>query len=125
MPIIGLGTDIVECERIKRMQERHAEHFTQRVFTSDEIRYCSEHKTAEQHFAGRWAAKEAVLKVLGTGWISGIRWTDIEIVRDTGGKPSIRLSGGAAEVAEKKGIRSIQISISHCKLYAVAVAVGE
>ncbi|MCL2745453.1 MAG: holo-ACP synthase [Planctomycetaceae bacterium] len=125
MPITGLGTDIVECERIKQMLERHGEHFTQRVFTADEIRYCTEHKLPEQHFAGRWAAKEAVLKVLGTGWISGIRWTDVEVVRDAGGKPSIRLSGGAAEVAKKKGIGDIQISISHCKLYAIAVAVGE
>jgi holo-[acyl-carrier protein] synthase len=125
MPLTGLGTDIVECERIKRMLEHHKEHFTQRVFTADEIRYCEQHRAAEQHFAGRWAAKEAILKVLGTGWVAGINWTDIEVIRDSGGKPSIRLTGGAAKVAEEKGIRNIQISISHCKLYAVAVAVGE
>ena len=74
MTIIGIGTDIIECERISRMVEKHSDHFVNRVFTEAEVRYCSERRSGDQHFAGRWAAKEAVLKALGTGWIAGIAW---------------------------------------------------
>ena len=122
--ILGIGTDIIECERIGRMVEKHGDHFVNRVFTEDEVRYCSERRSGDQHFAGRWAAKEAVLKALGTGWIVGISWQDVEIVNESSGRPVVRLHGGAAEVAEERGIREIQISISHCQSYAVAFAVA-
>ena len=79
MNVIGLGTDIVECLRIAQMIERHGELFLGRVYTTHEIEYCSTRKTAIQHYAGRWAAKEAVLKAMGTGWIRGITWRDVEI----------------------------------------------
>jgi holo-[acyl-carrier protein] synthase len=122
--IIGIGTEIIECSRIAGMIGHHQEHFTQRVFTEREIQYCSERKTADQHFAGRWAAKEAVLKALGTGWIAGISWTDVEVVVEQSGKPHIELHGGAARKAEDLGIGEVQISISHCKEYAVATAIA-
>ena len=80
--LISIGTDIIECVRIAQMIEKHGEVFLQRVFTQKEILYCSSRKAATQHYAGRWAAKEAVLKVLGTGWTKGIQWTDVEIVND-------------------------------------------
>jgi holo-[acyl-carrier protein] synthase len=124
MSIIGIGTDIVENARIKKMIEQHGEHFVERVFTAREIQYCTERKTSEQHFAARWAAKEAVLKVLGTGWIAGITWTDVEVVKDASGAPHIDLHGEAADIAAEKGIDEIQITLSHCKEYAVAFAVG-
>lgn len=120
----GIGTDIIECERIDRMLHRHSDHFMKRVFTEGEIRYCSDRKSSDQHFAGRWAAKEAVLKAIGTGWIAGIAWTDVEIINEAGGRPVVRLRGGAAKVAEEKGITGVLISISHCKLYATAFAVA-
>ncbi|MDR3232704.1 MAG: holo-ACP synthase [Planctomycetaceae bacterium] len=120
--MIAVGTDIIECERIAAMLERHGEHFTRHVFTDNEIRYCEGRKTSVQHFAGRWAAKEAVLKALGTGWISGISWKDAEIISEASGKPIVVLHGGAAEVARRLGIGKILISISHCKAYAVATA---
>lgn len=123
--IIGIGTDIIECGRIGRMVEKHGDHFVQRVFTEQEIRYCSERKTSEQHFAGRWAAKEAVLKVLGTGWITGIDWKDVEVVNEASGAPYVKLHNGAADAAQEKGIKEVLISISHCKGYAVANAIGE
>lgn len=122
--VIQVGTDIVECHRIAAMIERHAEVFLRRVFTQREICYCSSRKTSTQHYAGRWAAKESVLKVLGTGWSQGIQWTEIEIVVEVGGKPSVKLSGHAAEIAESQGIREVLISISHCREYAVAFATG-
>ncbi len=127
MQIIGIGTDIVEVLRIAQMIERHGEIFLGRVFTPHEIEYSSARKAATQHYAGRWAAKEAVLKALGTGWARGITWQDIEVRNDLGGKPSIRLGGGAREQCERLRISEVLISISHCRSHATAyaVAVGE
>lgn len=124
MNVIGIGTDIVECLRIAQMIERHGELFVNRVYTQHEIDYCSVRKSATQHYAGRWAAKEAVLKTLGTGWSRGIKWRDIEVHNDLAGKPSIRLDGGALEVAERLGITTVQISISHCRSHATAFAIA-
>jgi holo-[acyl-carrier protein] synthase len=124
MQIIGIGTDIIECDRIGRMLTQHGERFTSQVFTEEEFRYCAGRKIAEQHFAGRWAAKEAVLKALGTGWAAKITWTDVEVVIQTGGKPAIRLHREAAHKADELGIADVLISISHCKSYATATAVA-
>ncbi len=125
MSVKGIGTDIIECERIARMLEQHGDHFTRHVFTEREIAYCSGRKCNDQHFAGRWAAKEAVLKALGTGWIEGITWKDVEVAHESGGKPVIHLQGGAAEIAAQKGITEILMSISHCKSYATAIAIAQ
>jgi holo-[acyl-carrier protein] synthase len=124
MQIIGIGTDIIECGRIGQMLTRHGERFTTHVFTEQEFRYCSGRKIAEQHFAGRWAAKEAVLKALGTGWAAGITWTDAEVEIQKGGRPTIRLHRGAAQKASELGITEVLISISHCKEYATATAIA-
>jgi holo-[acyl-carrier protein] synthase len=124
MHVIGIGTDIVECLRIAQMIERHGELFIGRVYTPWEIEYCTARKAATQHYAGRWAAKEAVLKCLGTGWSRGIHWTDIEIRNDEAGRPSVRIGGGAREVCEKLGILDMQISISHCRTHATAFAIA-
>ncbi len=104
------------------MIERHGELFLGRVFTSREILYCSSRKASTQHYAGRWAAKEAVLKALGTGWARGISWRDIEVRNDEGGRPSIHLEGGAQEACERLGIAEILISISHSRHNAIAFA---
>lgn len=122
--VIGIGTDIIECARIAQMIEKHGELFLSRVFTAREIQYCSTRRAANQHYAGRWAAKEAVLKVLGTGWARGILWTDIEVVNEASGAPAIRLANRAADIASERGIQQVQISISHCRAYATAFAVG-
>jgi holo-[acyl-carrier protein] synthase len=124
MTVIGIGTDIVECLRIAKMIERHAELFLTRVYTSHEIDYCTARKAATQHYAGRFAAKEAVLKALGTGWTRGIHWRDIEVRNEMGGKPKIVLSGAAGELREKLGIDEMHISISHCRTHAVAYAIA-
>ncbi len=124
MKTIGIGTDIIECDRIDRMVQRHGDHFVQRVYTAEEVRYCSSHRCADQHYAGRWAAKEAVLKAIGTGWISGITWQDVEVANEASGRPIVRLHGGAAKVASELGVTEIQISITHCKSHAVAFAVA-
>jgi len=124
MNVIGIGTDIVETLRIAQMIERHGELFLNRVYTEHEIGYCSARKAATQHYAGRWAAKEAVLKALGTGWARGIRWRDIEVRNEIGGKPFIALEGGALEVSQRLGIDEILISISHCRSHATAYALA-
>ncbi len=124
MNVFGIGTDIVECLRIAQMIERHGELFINRVYTAHEIEYCRERKQATQHFAGRWAAKEAILKALGTGWRRGISWLDMEVRNNPGGKPTVALRGGAREVVEQSGIGEVLISISHCRSHATALAVA-
>ena len=121
---ISIGTDIIECVRIAQMIEKHGEVFLQRVFTQREILYCSSRRAATQHYAGRWAAKEAALKALGTGWARGIQWTDVEVQNQVGGKPILVLANRASEIAESLGIQEILISISHCRSYAIAYAHG-
>ena len=125
MSIVGVGVDIVECLRIAQMIERHGELFITRVYTDLEIEYCTTRKAATQHYAGRWAAKEAVLKALGTGWRRGIGWRDIEIRNDRSGAPTVLLRGGARDVMERAGIGSMHVTISHCRSYAVAYVVAE
>jgi holo-[acyl-carrier protein] synthase len=124
MNVIGIGTDITECLRIAQMIERHGELFITRVYTADEIRYCQSRKQSTQHFAGRWAAKEAVLKAVGTGWRRGIGWRDVEIRNLPGGKPLVSLHGGLRDVADELGIGQILISISHCRSHATAYALA-
>src|SRR6516164_2586627 len=122
MNIVGIGTDIVECHRIGRMIEQHGELFLQRVYTPREIRYCQARKRSTEHFAGRWAAKEAVLKSLGTGMTHGLCWNEIEVRNDPNGQPQIELCGATRDLAEKLHITEILISISHCRSYATAYA---
>lgn len=122
--ITGLGTDIVEIERIRGMIERHGSHFLDRCFTLDEIAFAQKHRDSAVRFAGRWAAKEAVVKVLGTGFIQGITFHDIEVVTLHTGQPTIRLSGEAAEIADRQGIAEVKVTISHAREYATATAIG-
>ena len=112
MQVIGIGTDIVECARIAKMIEKHQDMFIDRVYTPREIEYCSNRKASVQHYAGRWAAKEAILKALGTGWAKGVAWTDIEVHNEMGGRPRVRLAGGTRELCEQKRIAEILVSIS-------------
>jgi len=124
MEIVGIGTDIVECVRIARMIEEHGELFLTRVFTDREIRYCQSRKHATEHFAGRWAAKEAILKCLGTGWRRGIRWTDVEVRNDFNGQPRVHVCGAAKDQAQQLRVADILVSISHCRAYATAYALA-
>jgi holo-[acyl-carrier protein] synthase len=124
MSIFGIGTDIVECLRIAQMIERHGELFIGRVYTQQEIQYCQSRRQATQHFAGRWAAKEAVLKALGTGWRRGISWRDVEVRNERSGSPVVTLYGGARDYIEQQGISQVLISISHCRSHATAYAIA-
>ncbi len=122
--IVGLGTDIIEIARIAAMVQRHGAAFLERVYTAAEREHCLRRKHASEALAGRWAAKEAVMKVLGTGFIRGVGWQDIEIVPERSGKPVVRLHRGAARRARLLGIAEVLVSISHCREYALATAIG-
>jgi holo-[acyl-carrier protein] synthase len=118
---MGIGIDIVEVSRIEHMAEEH-EQFLARVYTEQEISYCSRKKNKHQHFAARFAAKESVLKALGVGWGRDIKWTDIEVVNDPNGRPRINAYGGVKRLMEQKGVDEILVSLSHISHYAVASA---
>jgi len=125
MAIVGHGIDIVETDRIRRLCEDHGQRFFDRVFTPAEQKYCLENSKRQfEHLAGRFAAKEAVLKVLGTGWRGGIAWIDIEILRDSSGQPRISLTGECAKIAAALGVTHWHISISHIPTHATASAIG-
>ena len=122
--VLGIGTDITECLRIARMIERHGELFIDRVYTPEEVRYCQSRRQLTQHFTGRWAAKEAVLKALGTGWRRGISWRDVEIRNEPGGRPVVALRGGLRDLVQQLGVVELLVSISHCRSHATAYAIA-
>ena len=120
----AVGIDVIEIDRVGEVLARILERFLARVYTPEEIQYCQRRKQATQHFAGRWAAKEAILKALGTGWRRGISWRDIDVRNEPSGKPTVAVRGGAKDVIEQLGIAEIQISISHCRSHATAFAIA-
>ncbi|MFX4262209.1 holo-ACP synthase [Pelotomaculum propionicicum] len=121
--IIGAGTDIIEIARIKQAYERIGDRFLEKVFTPGERSFCDERRDRFSCYAARFAAKEAVLKALGTG-LAGCSFTDVEVRRPDGGRPEVTLHGAAAEIAKEKGIASILISMSHSRENAVAFAIA-
>ena len=123
--VLGHGIDIVEVARIKQLVQEHGAHFLDRVFTPAEQAYCARNtRRYYEHLAGRFAAKEAVLKVIGTGWRGGIAWTDIEVLRETSGQPKISLTGETLRIATELGITQWHLSISHIETHATASAIG-
>jgi len=123
--IVGLGIDIAEIDRIEAAIQRHGKPFLQRVFTLAEIAYCERHRNRYERFAGRFAAKEAAMKALGTGWRRGIRWVDIEVVRQPSGKPTLELRGKAREFADRLEVKHIALSITHSGNTALAQVIFE
>jgi holo-[acyl-carrier protein] synthase len=121
----GVGIDLVEIERFKAVMRRRGERFLEKLFTAGERKYCEGKMNRLAHYTARFAAKEAVLKALGTGWSGGIHWTDIEVVHEGTGSVSARLIGLAAKVAKQKKIRKIHLNLTHTDKYASAVAVAE
>jgi holo-[acyl-carrier protein] synthase len=124
MEIVAHGIDLVDCSRIEAMVERHGERFIQRIFTAAEQAYAQANKNEIEKLAGRFAAKEAVLKLMGTGWRGKIAWTDIEIRNNSSGQPEVILSGEVKKIADKLGIKHISVSITHTANFAIASAVA-
>ena len=117
--IIGLGFDATDIDRVADAIERHGDRFLRRIFTEGEIAYCTRRREPAIHFAGRFAAKEAAMKALGTGHSRGVLWKDIEVFR-TFGPPQLRLHGGAAARAERMQVRSSMLTITHSEAIAMA-----
>jgi len=125
MPIAGLGLDLVQIERIEDLLRRRGPRARDRLFTAAEQAYCERRARAAASYAGRFAVKEAVMKLLGTGWTRGVRWVDIEVVRLPGQAPSVALHGETARIAAALRIAKIHITITHDGGLAAAVAVAE
>jgi len=123
--IVGTGIDIAEVPRIRKSIERFGERFLQRIYTAGERRYCDSKANRMERYAARFAAKEAAMKALGTGWNHGVRWRDCEIIRMPGGRPTIAFHGKAGEFAEKLGVRNTALSISHTEEQAIAQVILE
>ena len=125
MSIVALGMDLMQISRLEEVVAKRGERFLDRIYTPTERAYCDRRGARFAHYAGRYAVKEAVMKVLGTGWARGVRWRDIEVLRDPGQAPEVKLHGRSAEIADARGIERIWITITHDAGVAAAVAVGE
>jgi holo-[acyl-carrier protein] synthase len=124
MEIIAHGIDLVDCPRIEQMIKRHGQRFIERVFTAAEQAYADANKDSVEKLAGRFAAKEAILKLMGTGWRGKIAWTDIEVVNNAAGQPEVTLDGEVKKIADGLGITHISVSITHTANFAIASAVA-
>lgn len=124
MIVLRQGIDLVECDRIASMLRRHGSRFTERVLTTAERERAARLRNPTQFISGRWAAKEAIMKMIGTGWRGQIAWTDMEVLPDELGQPIVTLTGETAKIAERLGLSSVTISITHTKQHAAASAIG-
>jgi len=123
--IVGLGVDIAEVDRVRGAIDRQGERFLKRLYTAKERAYCEQFKNKYERYAGRFAVKEATMKALGTGWSRGVRWVDIEVVREMSGKPTLELKGEARKIADKLGVKHIAVTITHTASQAMAMVVFE
>lgn len=123
--IVGLGLDIAEIDRIEAAITRHGAAIIERLFTPREAAYCESHRNKFERYAARFAAKEAAMKALGTGWRAGVRWRDIEVVREPSGKPTLHLAGAAGQFAERLGVKNISLTITHSGNLALAEVIFE
>lgn len=123
--IVGSGIDIAEVPRIAEAIARHGERFLRRIFTEGEQRYCDSKANRIERYAARFAAKEAAMKALGTGWNRGVRWVDIEVCRQPGGRPTIVFHGRAGGIAKELGAAHVALSLSHTAEQAIAQVILE
>ncbi|MGA8144841.1 MAG: holo-ACP synthase [Candidatus Acidiferrales bacterium] len=123
--IVGLGLDIAEIDRIEVAIVRHGAPFIERLYTPREAAYCESYRNKFERYAGRFAAKEATMKALGTGWRGGVRWRDIEVVREASGKPTLHLAGVTRELADRLGVKNISLTITHSGNLALAEVIFE
>ncbi|MDQ2898571.1 MAG: holo-[acyl-carrier-protein] synthase [Acidobacteriota bacterium] len=123
--IVGTGVDLAEVDRIRAAIERYGPRFVERIYTPDEISYVEKKANRFERYAGRFAAKEAGMKAIGTGWKRGVTWRDFEVANLPSGRPTLRLSGEAAKVAERMGVKTISLSITHTARLGMAHVILE
>jgi holo-[acyl-carrier protein] synthase len=125
MRIVGHGVDLVEVSRVAHLLEAHGARFMERCFTAAERDYADQSiQRRAEHYAARFAAKEAILKALGTGWRNGISWSEMEVVRHPSGQPGVRLTGRCAEIAASQGVGDWLLSLSHTAQFAIGSAIA-
>jgi holo-[acyl-carrier protein] synthase len=123
--IVGLGTDLAEVDRIQAAIERHGRRFIDRIFTAAEIAYVERKANRFERYAARFAAKEAGMKAIGTGWRKGVRWQDFEVTNLPSGRPTLQFHGVAATVADSLGVRNVALSLTHTAQQAMAIVILE
>jgi len=123
--IAGIGIDLAEVDRIREAIERHGRRFIDRIYTPSEIAYVERKANRYERYAARFAAKEAGMKAIGTGWKRGVRWQDFEVINLASGRPTLQLHGAAAKIAEGLGVRNIALSITHTAREGMAIVILE
>ncbi len=123
--IVGIGLDLAEVDRIEKAIGKHGERFLHRVYTEAERRYCESKPNRWERFAGRFAAKEAAMKAIGTGWKRGVAWRDFEVMRNPSGQPVMVFHGKAGEIARQLGVKRALVTISHTQAQAIAQVILE
>jgi holo-[acyl-carrier protein] synthase len=124
--IVGTGVDLCEVDRIRKaLESSHGERLRERVYTAREIAYAQRKAHPWERYAARFAAKEAGMKALGTGWRGGLGWRDLEVANLPSGRPTLRLYGKAKEIADKLGVQNISLSITHTAVQALAMVILE
>jgi holo-[acyl-carrier protein] synthase len=124
MDILGLGTQVMECTRVRQLLEEHADAFLRQVYTSREVQYCNSKRQTTEQFTALWAAKEAVFRALGTTWKRGMNWTDVEIICEPGHAPHPLISGATRELLALRGINQILLTMAFCRTFATATAIA-
>ncbi len=123
MEILGLGTQVMECVRVRQLLDEHADAFLRQVYTDREVRFCNAKKQTTEQFTALWAAKEAVFRALGTTWKRGMNWTDVEIICETGAPPHALVSGATRELLAARGANHVLLTMAFCRTFATATAI--
>ncbi|MDB5312026.1 MAG: acpS [Gemmataceae bacterium] len=124
MDILGIGTQVMECTRVRKLIDRHGEMFLRQVYTDREMMFCNGKVHTTEQFTAVWAAKEAVFRSLGTTWRRGVNWTDVEVVCENGGAPRVVVSGATGELMTARGVGTILLTMAHCRAFATATSIA-
>ena len=124
MDIVGIGTQVMECARVRGLIDQHGETFLKQVYTTREVAYCNGKKQSTEQFTALWAAKEAVFRTLGLTWKRGMNWADIEVVCENGGAPEVVVTGPTREMMVIRGATRIMVTMAHCRAFATATAIA-
>ncbi len=124
MEIQGVGTQVMECLRVRKLIDRHGDAFLRQVYTDREVRHCRGRKQAAERFTAVWAAKEAVFRSLGTTWKRGIEWTDVEVNCDDGPAATVTVRGATADLVAARGVGRLLVTLAHCRAFATATSIA-
>ena len=124
MDIVGIGTQVMECTRVRKLIDQHGESFLQQVYTEREVRFCNSKKQSTEQFTALWVAKEAVFRCLGTTWKRGTNWTDVEVVCENSGLPQVVLKGPTRELMIARGVNQIMLTMAYCRAFATATGLA-